>query len=60
MCRCLKITEDMVIEAIAAGAQTVQDLSRQLGAGDGCMACRRHLESFLIRHRQNSLELVAS
>lgn len=58
VCHCLKITEDMVLDAIRAGARTVQELSERIGAGDGCMACHARLEGYLAATVRSRLELV--
>ena len=53
-CRCLKITEETVIETAAAlGLHTVSDLRRHTGAGDGCTACHQRLR-LLLTHAQSS------
>jgi bacterioferritin-associated ferredoxin len=49
VCHCLKITEEMVEDAIAAGARTLSDLRVDTGAGDGCTACHVHLKAYLAR-----------
>lgn len=48
VCRCLRVMESEVVEAIATfGLRTVDDVCRHTGAGDGCTACRRHLSKYL-------------
>ncbi|WP_373653571.1 (2Fe-2S)-binding protein [Schlesneria sp. DSM 10557] len=48
VCRCLKVAEDTIIEAIrTGGATSVRDLKLMTGAGDGCAACHRHLKQYL-------------
>ena len=48
ICRCLKITEDEVVQAATSlGLQTVTDVRRATGAGDGCTACHRALRRVL-------------
>lgn len=45
VCRCLNITEEDVVTALAIhGADTVTELRRLTGAGDGCTACHRKLQ----------------
>jgi bacterioferritin-associated ferredoxin len=48
----------MVLDAIRAGARTVQELSERIGAGDGCMACHARLEGYLAATVRSRLELV--
>lgn len=51
VCRCLQVTEDEIRQALALDAvQTVHDLRRLTGAGDGCTACRRELELLIDAH----------
>lgn len=51
VCRCLKITEDAVIEAIVAGGvSNVRELRRCTGAGQGCTACLRRLQLLIQEH----------
>jgi bacterioferritin-associated ferredoxin len=48
VCACMRLTHADLIEAVAAGTiQTLADLRRQTGAGDGCMACHRRLACYL-------------
>ena len=48
VCRCLKIAEDAIIEAIrSGGATSVRDLKMMTGAGDGCAACHKSLSRYL-------------
>ena len=48
VCHCLHVTEEMVIEAIAAGATTIVELRRNTLAGEGCTACHRRLREYLV------------
>jgi bacterioferritin-associated ferredoxin len=53
VCRCLGITESALIEALRSGdLQTVKDIRRQTGAGDGCTGCHRLLHQYLERFAQ--------
>lgn len=47
VCHCLKVTEEMVFEAVALGAESVAELKRLTGAGDGCTACHRRLNELI-------------
>ena len=47
VCRCLGVTEDVILRAVAGGeVRCVNDIRRCTGAGDGCMGCRRRLERY--------------
>jgi len=51
ICHCLRVTEEVLTEAFATqDIQTLKDIRRHTGAGDGCMACHRRLQAFLDRH----------
>jgi bacterioferritin-associated ferredoxin len=51
VCRCLKITEARLIEALTSlGVRTIAELRAQTGAGDGCTACHKILQQYLHRH----------
>jgi bacterioferritin-associated ferredoxin len=53
VCRCLKITEDAVIEAIvASGVSNLRELRRCTGAGQGCTACLRRLQLLIQEHAE--------
>lgn len=50
VCACLQVTERQLHAAVRqSGAQTVRELIRTTGAGTGCTACHRRLESCLTR-----------
>ncbi len=40
VCLCKAITDQDVLEAIDAGAQSAEELSDQLGVGTGCGCCQ--------------------
>jgi bacterioferritin-associated ferredoxin len=51
VCHCLRVTEEVLAQAFAAqDIQTLRDLRRHTGAGEGCMACHRRLQAYLDRH----------
>jgi bacterioferritin-associated ferredoxin len=51
VCRCLRITEEVLAQAFATGdIRTLKDIRRHTGAGDGCMACHHRLVAFLEDH----------
>jgi bacterioferritin-associated ferredoxin len=51
VCRCLRVTEEILTEAFATqDIRTLKDIRQHTGAGDGCMACHRRLKTYLDRH----------
>jgi NAD(P)H-nitrite reductase large subunit len=51
VCACLRVTAGTLMEALGTGSvQTLKDLKRETGAGDGCMACHRLLRRYLDEH----------
>jgi bacterioferritin-associated ferredoxin len=51
VCRCLRVTEQVLAEAFASqDIRTLRDIRRHTGAGDGCMACHRRLAVYLEQH----------
>ena len=51
ICHCLRVTEEVLTEAFATqDIQTLKDIRRHTGAGDGCMSCHRRLQAYLERH----------
>ena len=49
VCRCLGVTEADVIEAIAcANLETLDQVRRCTGAGDGCTGCHRMIRQYLV------------
>lgn len=54
VCHCLRITEEMVRTAVVMGAESVTDLRRQTGAGDGCTACHKRLDELIDHCRRGS------
>ena len=52
VCRCLKVTETALLEALTTmDAKTVREIRRLTGAGDGCNACHRVLKRYLEQHQ---------
>jgi bacterioferritin-associated ferredoxin len=48
VCTCMKLTEAALVDVIVSRAiDDLQELRRETGAGDGCMACRRRLQHYL-------------
>ncbi len=50
LCRCLKVTEQMLIEAIHLDQlETLDQVRACTGAGDGCTACCKRIHKILQR-----------
>ena len=48
VCRCLRVTEEVVIEAIRVhGATTVKEVRTVTRAGGGCTCCHKELRVYL-------------
>jgi bacterioferritin-associated ferredoxin len=54
VCRCLQVTEPVLLEALATmDLKTVKEIRRLTGAGDGCNACHRVLKRYLEQHQRD-------
>jgi NAD(P)H-nitrite reductase large subunit len=48
LCRCLRVRESTVVEAIVTlGLRTVSEIRQRTGAGDGCTCCHGELHRCL-------------
>jgi assimilatory nitrate reductase electron transfer subunit len=55
VCRCLKVTEGAIVDAIVTlGLATVKDVRKATGAGDGCTCCHREIRAILEVHSSSS------
>ena len=55
VCRCLKVTEAVLVEAITTlGLRTVREIREVTRAGDGCTCCHREIRSYLEVHSSSS------
>ncbi len=51
VCRCLKVTEESITDAIVSlGLRTVRDVRSVTGAGDGCTCCHQSIRELLEVH----------
>ena len=51
VCRCLRVTETGLIEAIVTRRLcTLQDVRQHTGAGDGCTCCHARIQGLLEQH----------
>ena len=61
VCRCLRITEDTVIDAIVTlGLRTVKEVRQATEAGDGCNCCHRELAVYLTVYSPSSSPAICS
>lgn len=57
VCYCLHVTEEVVVDAIQnLGLRSVKDVRQHTRAGDGCTACRRHIQQLLETHTYATAE----
>ena len=54
-CRCHNVSYGKIYDAVQSGARTVEEVSRQTGAGTGCGKCKEFLE-FLVRDCVREIE----
>jgi len=55
VCHCLRVTEEVVLETVAAlSLRTVKEVRQHTGAGDGCTACHRKIRRLLEQQAQSS------
>jgi assimilatory nitrate reductase electron transfer subunit len=61
VCRCLKVTEATIVEAITElGVRTLSELRRATEAGTGCNCCHRELRAYLELHSPSSPSNICS
>ena len=57
VCHCLQVTEDMLLHALDTfDLNSVKDICRHTGAGDGCTACHGRLRQYL--HQRQALPMA--
>lgn len=55
VCRCLKVTEETVIDAIVTlGLRTVKEVRQATEAGDGCNCCHKEIAAYLAVYSPSS------
>ncbi|MEQ9452807.1 MAG: (2Fe-2S)-binding protein [Pseudomonadales bacterium] len=47
VCLCQGVTDQDIVSAVEAGAQSIDDIQHQLGAATGCGSCREYTEQLL-------------
>ena len=61
VCRCLRVTEQVVIEAIVTlGVRTVKELRTATDAGDGCTCCHKELAAYLAVYSSSSSPICSA
>ena len=61
VCRCLRVTEEVVIDAIVTlGLRTVKELRQATDAGNGCNCCHKELAAYLTVYASSSSEPICS
>jgi assimilatory nitrate reductase electron transfer subunit len=61
VCRCLKVTEEAISNAIVElGLRSVKDVRKATGAGDGCTCCHDSIRELIVLHVESRQLLAAS
>lgn len=61
VCRCLKITEGHIIDAVVSlGLRTVREVRGATGAGDGCNCCHNQIRALIEVHVAVEAPLAAA
>ena len=47
VCLCQGVTDQDINDAVSAGAESLADIQRELGAATGCGTCREYTEKLL-------------
>ena len=51
VCRCLNVTESEIVHAIQRHElQSIREVRRHTGAGEGCTCCHEQLKEYIARH----------
>ena len=57
VCRCKKVSEGTIIEAIKNGADTYEKVKKETGANTyGCFACRLEIKKLLEENKQDKIK----
>lgn len=60
VCLCQAVKETDVRQALADGAQDVEDLAERLGVGTGCGCCREFAQVLVDEHAERPLLYYAA
>jgi bacterioferritin-associated ferredoxin len=61
VCRCLRVTEEVVIDAIVTlGLRTVTEIRQVTAAGTGCNCCHKELAAYVAVYASSSSEPICS
>ena len=59
VCLCQGVTDSDIIAALEDGAETLEDIQKQLGAATGCGSCREYTEQLVDSARASSISYAA-
>jgi bacterioferritin-associated ferredoxin len=61
VCHCMQVTEDQLMSALVTlELRTVQDVRKQVGAGTGCNACHRRIQTYLDSYSSSASLAICS
>jgi bacterioferritin-associated ferredoxin len=62
VCHCMQVTEDQLLSALVTlELRSVKDVRTHIGAGTGCNACHRRIQSYLDNQpSSSSLEICSA
>jgi len=61
VCHCVQITEEQLVTAVATlELRTICDVRRLTGAGEGCNACHRKIQTYLDAYSSSSSPDICS
>lgn len=56
VCACFNVGENQIVEAVAAGAATLEEIGQALQAGTNCGSCRSEIKRFFHEDRLQAAE----
>jgi bacterioferritin-associated ferredoxin len=61
VCRCLRVTENQLVEAMTTReVRTLRVIRQETGAGGGCMVCHRLLRKYIEQYAYSSSSPICS
>ncbi len=51
ICRCHKVTEEVIVKAIKNGCKTVEAVGEATKAGTGCGSCKSKIQELINEHK---------
>ena len=58
VCTCFGVSEERILQAIAAGASSAEDLGRRLECGTNCGSCVPELKALIAREESSTERAV--